>query len=321
MTIPHKLQDSRRGLLLYAATLACEVPAVWARTYIAFALVWFYSETQDLSPSLRWPIATLAGWGPLAWSLIALAVPAVSGWWWRQREGGRAPSERERRAFEDALADLKPPPGQKLPVPRSWFVLDEDDPGAAVCADTLMLTRGMIDHPSLPAVLAHELGHLATLDGPLTAALNRLVLWTPRDRPYQRRGAIRALFAAIAWLIRGGLGLRILGPAWAAWWRKREYKADDYAASLGKAAQLALFLDTHALLNDRPVPFMWLSEHTHPPTEHRIERLHKHAKRAKTTAEERVPSPSDPGEDLTAVAEAREPVKPATTTPQTTEAP
>jgi len=31
----------------------------------------------------------------------------------------------------------------------------------------------------------------------------------------------------------------------------------------------------HALINDHPVPFIWLTEHTHPPTELRIDKLRK----------------------------------------------
>ena len=30
------------------------------------------------------------------------------------------------------------------------------------------------------------------------------------------------------------------------------------------------------LENDLPVPFIWLTEHSHPPTEHRIDRLSYH---------------------------------------------
>jgi hypothetical protein len=33
------------------------------------------------------------------------------------------------------------------------------------------------------------------------------------------------------------------------------------------------FLEQHALEYDLPVPFAWLSEHSHPSTEHRIDRL------------------------------------------------
>jgi len=81
------------------------------------------------------------------------------------------------------------------------------------------------------------------------------------------------VLAKIASFANGGLGLRITGPLIARYWRAREYEADQYAASLGQADELADFLEVHALIHDHPVPFIWLTEHTHPPTELRIDRL------------------------------------------------
>ena len=57
------------------------------------------------------------------------------------------------------------------------------------------------------------------------------------------------------------------------YWREREYTADQYAAALGQAEELADFLEIHALIHDHPVPLIWLTEHTHPPTELRIDKL------------------------------------------------
>jgi hypothetical protein len=42
---------------------------------------------------------------------------------------------------------------------------------------------------------------------------------------------------------------------------------------LGQAEELADFLENHALIYDHPVPYIWLTEHTHPPVELRIDRL------------------------------------------------
>ena len=264
-----RVRDSGGGLALYGLTLVLELPAVWVRAYLAYAVVWFWSQTQDMSAAYRWPVAALFAFAPLAWSASALVWPAASGIWWRQRIGGRAPSTAEREALDAAVADLGVAP------PARWFVVDDLTPRAAVCGDALMLTRKMIDDPALPAVLAHELGHLATLDAPLTAALDNLVLWTPRARPGRRRGAIRALCAAIVWLGRGGVGLRLTAAAWGAWWREREYRADAYASALGKGEELAAYLEQEAVLDDRPVPFMWASGHSHPPAAHRVERLRR----------------------------------------------
>jgi len=281
------------SLALYFLTFAVEVPVIALRMLIAFVLATLALFLAGHSTTSAASLGCLA-LIPTAWSLIALITPFGGGWWWRQNLGGRNPSEREQLAYRDAIELLQAHAGQALPVPSGWFVLDSPQADAAVCGSTLMLSRGLLETDHLPAVLAHELGHLASTDGKLTAALNRLVINPPpvRSEPKDEQGAdmmilandriILGLFGlrALAWLIRktfrlaqGGLGLRVTSPAWSAYWRAREYKADEYASRLGQADELADFLESHALIHDHPVPFMWLTEHTHPPTELRIDKL------------------------------------------------
>jgi Zn-dependent protease with chaperone function len=237
---------------------------------------------------------------PTLWSVIALASAAGGGWWWKQNCGGREPSERERSAYEDALELLKALSDEPLALPASWFVVDVPQPDAGVCGNALLLSRGLFECDQLPAVLAHELGHLRSGDGRVTAALNRLVINSP-PRPSGGQPAeavahegpvsgvsviehrivlsilgLRAIVSLLCKVIAfagGGFGLRVCGPVWASYWRGRECRADAYAAGLGQGDELADFLEVHALVHDHPVPFIWLTEHTHPPTELRIERL------------------------------------------------
>jgi Zn-dependent protease with chaperone function len=242
---------------------------------------------------------------PTLWASFALIAPVGSGWWWKQRSGGRSPSEREQLAYNDAIEQLQNNSGAALPLPRKWFVIDAPLPDAAVCGETLMLSRGLLESDHLPAVLAHELGHLASTDGRISAALNRLVLAKPPQTPTELLRNYLASrsehdpylpvtltdeltrtffqFARFAfWLLlfaRGGIGLRLTRPIWGHYWRRREYAADRYAAKLGQADELADFLETHALIHDHPIPYIWLTEHTHPPTELRIDRLRNHAHR------------------------------------------
>jgi Zn-dependent protease with chaperone function len=212
-------------------------------------------------------VAWIIGYGPLILSFATLLLP-VGGWLWIQQSGGRTPSERERLLYEDALAVLTRADPQLRP-PRRWFVLDEPSINAAAYADTLMLTRGLLESIFLEPVLAHELGHLNTSDARLAAALHRLTT-PPRTRmPFPLR--------TISFLSSGALGVWITRTPWAAYWRAREFQADRYAAKLGQAQALARFLDTNALENDLPIPFMWLTEHSHPFTEHRIDQLHQHS--------------------------------------------
>lgn len=231
----------------------------------------------------------------IVFSLSVLVSPWATGWWWRNRVGGREPSTRENEAFKDAMRILEQQTPGQLPKPRQWFVLDVPDIEAAVCGHTLMLSHALLESPHLTACLAHELGHLATLDGPMNAALNRLAIHPLREpHPDQERHHHQTMllltddpvtqtiiavgvFALITRMLlkccRGGLGLWLLRPLWGAEWRTNEYQADQYAATLGVGQELAESLETNGLIYDRPVPFNWLTAHTHPPTELRIDRL------------------------------------------------
>jgi Zn-dependent protease with chaperone function len=280
-------------LCLFGATLVAEVPVVITRLLLALAVVVLVRLIKWESLQGAEGLAELA-WIPTAWSVFALLTPLGGGWWWAQNMGGRNPSERERTAYRDALDLLEAHSTTPLRLPSLWFVIDEPQPDAAVCGNTLMLSRGLLESEYLAAVIAHELGHLATSDGKLTAAINRLIInLVPRRRKEgestrtilvsgDRLLLTITLFGAGVWALRhiirfaqGGFGLRITGPFWGSYWREREYLADQHAASLGQADELADFLEMHALINDHPVPFIWLTEHTHPPTELRIDKLRK----------------------------------------------
>jgi Zn-dependent protease with chaperone function len=290
------------ALALYAATLIAEVPVIFTRMLIFLIAVVLFKLLDGKSVSGAEGLMELA-LIPTGWSILALITPFGGGWWWRQNMGGRDPSERERLAYDDAVELLQHHTGETLRLPASWFVIDRPQPDAAVCGNTLMLSRGLLESEHVPAVLAHELGHLATSDGKLTAALNRLVIHPP-PRPEREpqpphetpvlltsdRAMLTITFlGGLLWLARntiafakGGLALKVLAPAWGSYWREREYTADHYAAQLGQAEELADFLEIHALIHDHPVPFIWLTEHSHPPSELRIDQLRKTAFNAPT---------------------------------------
>jgi hypothetical protein len=299
-----KLQVS--GLLLYFLTVAFEAPVIFVRLMIVFFVVQvpLLILGTPLSATL-WFLIALA---PTLWSMLALFTPAGSGWWWRQNAGGRDPSGREQNAYQDAIELLqahRPQHLEPIALPGNWFVVDEDVPDAAVVGNSLMLSRDLLTI-FLTSVLPHELGHLASFDGRFTLALNRLVIHqAPRppngpDDPERPRGeglavaedvlelarvkhsTIEILTGVVLFMwfarkllrfARGGLALKLTAPLWGSYWRDREYAADMYAAELGLADELADFLETNALINDRPIPFIWLTQHAHPPTELRIDKL------------------------------------------------
>jgi Zn-dependent protease with chaperone function len=249
---------NRTGTSRYLIGLQ-EISPGWVGLYaVTFAI-------QLLCAAVRGVIAYPVGYGPLILSGATLILP-LGGWLWQQQSGGRAPSERERLIYDDALDRLaQANPG--LRAPQRWFVLDEPVLNAAVYANTLMLTRGLIESGYLEPTLAHELGHLNSSDGRLTAALHRLTV-PPRNR-------LRFPLKTLGLIFSGGMGVWVMRVPWAAYWRAREYQADAYAATLGQGQALASFLDTNALENDLPIPFMWLTQTSHPYTEHRIDKLHQ----------------------------------------------
>jgi Zn-dependent protease with chaperone function len=282
------------ALALYAATVLSELPVLLVRmlfTLPTAAIVLLLKNGSISGADGYWELALI----PTAWALLALVTPLGGAHWWRMNLGGREPSERERLAYADAVALLRAQSDVALRLPRIWFVLDTPQPDAAVCGDALMLSRGLLESEFLAPVLAHELGHLATSDGKLTAALNRLVItpfpWRQQAERREDTTVVLAsertllgitLFGGLLWVARrglrfacGGFALRLLGPLWGSYWRDREYAADQHAAAVGQAEELAEFLEIHALIHDHPLPFIWLSEQTHPPTELRIDRLRK----------------------------------------------
>ncbi len=275
MRAGHRQLYSPGELSMYAITLIAELPVLLIRLLILSVILGIYALINGHAPATAWIYLPLV---PFAWSVIALAAPIGTGWWWKQRLGGRQPSEREQLAYQDSVELLRGHAAAPLPLPHDWFVTDTPQPDAAVCGETLMLSRGLIESEHLPAVIAHELGHLATPDGRLTAAINRLLLWTPSQEPHNEPFPtlallVRWIFRMIMFPIRGGIGLYATSLLWGHYWRGREYHADHYAATLGQADELADFLEIHALIHDQPVPMIWLTEHTHPPTELRVDRL------------------------------------------------
>jgi Zn-dependent protease with chaperone function len=292
------------AMSMYFLALVAEAPVIIARYLLALMIVFAVLVIEgNLHGGTEWALVALL---PTAWSAVALFNPTGGAWWWQTRAGGREPSKREQLAYRDAVQLLQANSATPLPLPTHWFVIDNPQPDAAVCGDALMVSRGLLETDHVAAVLAHELGHLGSPDARLTTALNRLIMFsTPfragaaagRPRPqmlvprlqYTPRPATdvfdlepdltQALFGFLRFLFvvslfaKGGLGLWLTGPVWGRYWREREYKADQYAASLGQAEELADFLEVHALIHDNPIPFLWLTEHTHPPTELRIDRL------------------------------------------------
>lgn len=259
------------GLSVYAIVLAGQVIAALSRAFVYYlplvALGLITGWSQETAGHLALGLAFL----PLGWSLLGLFVPA-EGWLIQQRYGGRPPSTRETTAYQDAMTAIHTT-DPNAPIPRSWFVVDQGDFGAAVLGDTLMINRATFHDATLEATLAHELSHLHHHDGRVTVAIIRT---TFLGRQLEGHPAGPGLFASLArafnYLASGQLPMRLLTPLWAGYFREREYQADQYAARLGYARELIDLFESIAPY-DQPVPFAWMKAHTDPPAELRIDRL------------------------------------------------
>jgi len=276
-------------------TAALELPVILARYLAIYVMAAIAMKATGHSTTEAGEWAKLAVL-PAVWSAAALVNPAGGGWWWQQQLGGREPSKREHLAYRAAMEELEAGSTMLLPQPKRWFVLEESEPDAAVCGDTLMFTRGLLESPHLTAVLAHQLGHLQGIDARLTAALKRLVINREGERAGAKREkqtasptpaqALASKQSLTRWairmtieLLRGGLALRVTSIGWGRVWREQEYDADRFAASIGRGEELADFLQAQTLKHDHPIPLVWLTDHTHPPTALRIEALRTLAKK------------------------------------------
>lgn len=284
------------GYLLLLATYVLEVPGFFARALLALipvAIIW--------GEDVGYTAAMVAGFAPIAWSLLAFVYPG-RGIWWRRKSGGRSLSTRELETIH-SLLDLydqqrrhgEPEP----PTPSAVFIVEDPEPQAAVRGRAVMITSGLMRRvEALRGVLAHELFHVRS-DGRIIEALNRLALWgdpvgprRPRDQvvgPPPTAGAARAeanfallglvfaffrfIFRVVVFIAGGTLGQLLLRPLWMHYWRQREYLADAYTARLGAGYELLDYLEQEPLFFDVSVPFLFFNPRTHPPTEHRIESL------------------------------------------------
>lgn len=260
------------GLLLYLLSILFDALPMALRFWIGWKME---------GPTTGYVLA----FGPLVWSVAALVGIPSGGTLTRWEFGARRPSEREREAIEAALDLLVRP---KVRRPRRVYVIDAPTINAHVVGTTLYVERGLITAPDLPAVLAHELGHVNSLDGRLIHATRRLMV--PGTLLLGRLGMNTALvsmafhplgqvggcgcgtfyLAMLLGCLGGGNTWLLLGPLWTRYWRQREYQADAYAARLGQARPLADALQWQQV-HDFATP--WQRGRTHPYTEQRIERL------------------------------------------------
>lgn len=305
--------DGLEGVGLLLLTWLLEIPGILVRMFVIALILlpfWLFFQGDKYEfymQSLRFTnevglLTYLGFWTYIQFCLLLAALPLVvsiatalgvpgGNTFTRFALGARDPSKRERESLLGALEKIEGYYSlEGIKGPSNWFVIDDITLNAYVVGTTLYVHRELLKSPHFPAVLAHELGHINSLDGRMTLALRRLVIppiyYVSRLIRHPAPGTFPVMVAtshlqafiqaAQAWflsfilsLLGGGFGAWLLSPLWTWYWRGREYVADEYAATLGQRGGLIEYLEEHQLF-DVATPY-FLS--THPYTELRIDRL------------------------------------------------
>jgi hypothetical protein len=264
------------GLTLLFLTFVLDCPVLFFRAPFGAGIAAAFGATKGQALVLGAGFAYF----PLLRSMVALLGGPATRLCVRLARGARDPSQREAERIQDALnaclfEGVKPPR-------NVWIIDSADVPVAFVEGSSLFLQRDAIWSPYLVGLVAHELGHLNSIDQRLATATRWLSY--PSLRALARtlasaRGPLLIwflLFMVSVQLhsIAGGHLPRLLNPAWRWWFRKREFSADDFAANLGHGESLAAALE-ESLPFDVATP--WMKGRSHPYEELRIDRLRAHS--------------------------------------------
>jgi hypothetical protein len=263
---------------LFSVTLLLQMPAVaarWIMGYIVFFIVGIDVPGGYSQAALALAVA------PLIWAALAFQFPG-KGLLWRWVIGAEEPSPSQAKKIATVLGSL--PSGGPVTI-KSWaiYVLDYPAFFAFSYGRTTVVSRLVIETDLLKPVLSHERWHVATMDGRVSQALQRLVLFGDPFPPQEKERNAQVAWGK-RWFFRiaGGrtlLNLLPLRAAWAAYFRMSEDAADASSAAAGQAlglvGALKRFELPRELPNPRPFSNLFFNLREYAPVQHRIDRLRK----------------------------------------------
>lgn len=288
-----------RGWHLYAVTLLIEMLSVACRFLLVVLLAGPFWERDT-----AFLLAGIAAAAPVLYSLLVVGGLPSGHIFMRWALKARLPTRREATIINAALEQIEVDAVER---PRHIFLLDAPGPNAAVSGTTLFVQRELLTkyRAYLPAILAHELGHLRHGDGQVLLGLRALVV--PGAFVLANTLLLLLHFVGVAVLVglniligllrlgflvrllqvlfdiflvyiprylvifaMGGVGPKLLDRAWEHYFIEREYLADSFAARRGQRDNLIRFFLRYSL-DDVTIP--WSQRRTHPKTRDRINRL------------------------------------------------
>ena len=253
--------------------------------------------------ALRYSVvaALLVGFLPILMSLWHVLFPigrSGAGRTEREALGAREPTRSELTTITGHAGAIHAEAGGQVAAPSAWLVLDEPTPDAYTLGQHRLPVAGR----RLKANIWPELwpmnwgtspirtGTSCWLCAALSSRWRTLSAWTATrclrgavqklgggmhqqiirgedEKIYYRFHALQIKFWLAFWF--GGMGLFLLGQHWAAFWRRRDFLADDYAVYLGQHESLMDVLTMYRHV-DVAQPFLLTNR---PYTAERLDRL------------------------------------------------
>ena len=254
-------------------------------------------------------IGLIVAYAPIVFSMITFLGGGSGHTFTRMALGARHPSTREKKKVFSIISQIQKNAGKRtLEGFARIYVIDSQTEYMYLIGNTLYISSLAINSDYLQSRLAHELGHHQQSDGLLILGLRRFVLplmyifvspvrdystarpksvQNPAERPDAPEFNIvipnlvddseaetffaiinRILFFAMSFA-GGGLGVWLMSPFWSAYFRERDYTADQFVSRYKMKDELVSYLETNRFY-DTSVPFM---RNWQPANEQRIDAL------------------------------------------------
>ena len=254
-------------------------------------------------------IGLIVAYAPIVLSLVTFLGGGSGHTLTRMALGARHPSTREKKKIFSVISQIQKSAGKrKLEGFARIYIIDTQIEYMYLIGNTLYISSPAVNGRYLRSQLTHELGHHQHADGLMVLSLRRFVMplmyifvspvrdystarpksvQNPTEKPATPELNIvipniiddteaetffaiinRVLFFAMS-VAGGGLGVWLMSPLWSAYFRERDYAADQFVAKYKMKDEMLSYLEENRFY-DTSVPFM---RNWQPANEQRIDVL------------------------------------------------